>query len=367
MPTEGDDRKRQEELLPPYWHEKKPSYWRRAFNHDYSGRFIYTITVVKMSGVPDFGKITTSYGEKPENAWCRLSELGMIIKKALNEMQVRHPAVRTMQSVIMPDHLHIMLYFTVKGDLSLGEWVGSFKNLVNTLYWEKVLKGEGKEKVSVFISKFHDRLIRDRRHLAIENKYILENPRRLYMKINCLDYFRVCGRIRVGEREYTLYGNPLIITKANIFAVKVSRKDSEEKQAAHRRRWLYEAARDMVLASPFINPKEFEIYREAAKMGADIVLIRDKGFNSRFKPDGRYFDHCAAGHLLILGETEMHFDKTQNFRAKCLEMNATSALLAAGDFKIIELKSASGSSPTAQGILRKRPDTGSSPTPEGIR
>ena len=93
------------------------------------------------------------------------------------------------------------------------------------------------------------------------------------MKINCLDYFRVCGRIRVGEREYTLYGNPLIITKANIFAVKVSRKDSEEKQVADRRRWLYEAARDMVLASPFINPKEFEIYREAAKMGADIILI----------------------------------------------------------------------------------------------
>ena len=319
-----------------------------------------------MSGVPDFGRITTSHEVKPENAWCRLSELGMIIKRAIKEMPVRHPTVRVMQSMIMPDHLHIMLYFTEKGALDLGKWVGSFKNRVNTLYWENVLKTEGKEKVSVFISKFHDRLIRDRRHLAIENKYILENPRRLFMKINCRDYFRVCGRIRVGERGYTLYGNPLIITKANISSVKVSRKDSEEKQAADRRRWLYEAARDMVLASPFINPKEFEIYREAAKMGADIILIRDNGFNSRFKPDGRYFDHCAAGHLLILGETEMHFDKTQNFRAKCIEMNAAAAALAAGDFEIIELNGSSANSPTAQGLLRKRSDTGNSPTPEGL-
>lgn len=96
--------------------------------------------------------------------------------------------------------------------------------------------------------------------------------------------------------------------------------------------------RETVLASPFINPKGFEIYSEAAKMGADIILIRDNGFNSRFKPDGRYFDHCAAGHLLIVGETEVHFDKKQDFRAKCLEMNATAAALAAGDFEIIELK-----------------------------
>ncbi len=338
MPTDGDDGRRHEELLPPYWHEKKPSYWRRAFNHDYSGRFIYFITLVKKPGLPDFGRIITSYGEKPENAWSRLSELGMIIKKALKEMPMRQPTVRVMQSVIMPDHLHLMLYFTEKGALSLGEWIGIFKTLVGKLYWENVLRKEGKEKISVFISNFHDRIIRDRRHLAVENKYMVENPRRLFMKMHCHDYFRVCGRIRVGEKEYAIFGNPLIIMKPNISAVKVSRKDDDKKREADRRRWFYEAARETVLASPFINPKEFEIYSEAAKMGADIILIRDNGFNSRFKPDGRYFDHCAAGHLLIVGETEVHFDKKHDFRAKCIEMNGAASALAAGDFEIIELK-----------------------------
>lgn len=339
MPTEGNDKRELEDaVLPPFWHAKKPSYWRRAFNHDYSGRYIYFVTVVKMPEVPDFGKITTSYEEAPENAWCKLSELGLIIKSALKEMRVRQPTVRIMQSMIMPDHLHLMLYFTEKGALSLGEWIGIFKTLVGKLYWENVLRNEGKEKISVFISNFHDRIIRDRRHLAVENKYMVENPRRLYMKIHCRDYFRICGRIRVGEKEYALFGNPLIIMRPNISAVKVSRKDSDQKREADRRRWFYEAARETVLASPFINPKEFEIYSEAAKTGADIILIRDNGFNSRYKPDGRYFDHCAAGHLLILGELEVHFDKKPDFRAKCLEMNATAAALAAGDFEIIELK-----------------------------
>lgn len=341
MPNYGDDARRHDDaLLPPFWQAKKPSYWRRSFNHDYSGRYIYFITVVRRSGLPDFGRITTSFEEKPENAWCKLSDFGLIIKDALKEMPVRQPKVRIMQSMIMPDHLHLMLYFTEKGALSLGEWVGSFKTLVNRLYWEKILRSDGKEKIQVFISNFHDRIIRDRRHLAVESKYMLENPRRLFMKINCRDYFRVCGRIRVGERDYALFGNPLIIMKPNILAVKVSRKDSEQTKVENRRRWLYEAARDTVLASPFINPKEYEIYSEAAKMGADIILIRDNGFNNRFKPDGRYFDHCAAGHLLIVGEMEVHFDKTPDFRAKCLQMNATASALAAGDFEIIELRAA---------------------------
>ena len=35
-------------------------------------------------------------------------------------------------------------------------------------------------------------------------------------------------------------------------------------------------------------------------MDSSVIKLRDKGFAERFKPQGKDFDLCAEGHLLLL-------------------------------------------------------------------
>jgi hypothetical protein len=60
-----------------------------------------------------------------------------------------------------------------------------------------------------------------------------------------------------------------------------------------------------------------------------IVLKRD-GFGPLYKPNGRYFDLCAEGRVLILSPYAFTGRKEALTRAQCLEMNAMAVTIAGG-------------------------------------
>lgn len=60
---------------------------------------------------------------------------------------------------------------------------------------------------------------------------------------------------------------------------------------------------DHVMISPFIHPLEREIMKDALDAGGFIIKITERGFAERWKPEGKWFDLCAAGRYLVIAES----------------------------------------------------------------
>jgi len=55
-----------------------------------------------------------------------------------------------------------------------------------------------------------------------------------------------------------------------------------------------------VLVNPCISQGEREIARRAFAAGAKMIVLRNRGFSSLYKPEGTFFDRCTEGRLLML-------------------------------------------------------------------
>ena len=336
---------RPDAAMPPYWKRKKPSYWRRAPWHDYRARGIYMVTMVKQDAMPDFVRICADGStealkcmhpdQQRERIGCTPTELGECLADAIADIRRALPHVRLMEHIIMPDHVHLMLFFTRAGAMHLGDWVQRLKSTA-TRFWRR-RQGLGPDEPTrpVFISNYHDRIIMDREQLERTGEYIADNPRRLWLKRNCRDFFAPCGEIEVAGKQLALYGNIRLLSYPFKHAVKVSRRYSEQQKAYNRARWLEASDNGEVLVSPCVHPDERAICLEGIARGGGMILIYENGFGPKYKPQEPWFDICAAGRLLIVGEKTCRTEKHPDFRSKALEMNATAAALAAGSWRLL--------------------------------
>ena len=162
----------------------------------------------------------------------------------------------------------------------------------------------------------------------------MDNPRRYCLKKAHPDLFRTVADLQhpslpPGPR-WDGYGNRFLLDRPEKLAIRVSRKASACELEALREEVLAEAAQGTVIVSPFISPGEREIATAilAAPTG-DVILMKPGGFPPLFKPNGRYFDLCVQGRLLILSHpaATVHGD-TPLTRETCLALNAACAHIA---------------------------------------
>ena len=90
----------------------------------------------------------------------------------------RFPGVVLDEFVIMPDHIHGILWF--KGDTksrpTLGKVVGAFKSLV-TVAWRNYHNNKGIQCTShLWQRDYHEHVIRNEEDLLLIREYILNNP-----------------------------------------------------------------------------------------------------------------------------------------------------------------------------------------------
>ena len=120
----------------------------RLSHFDYRSEGMYLVTLVTVQREPLFGAV--------EPAGVKLSEAGVIAAENLRLLPIRRPAVRVVESVIMPDHIHLILSFTEPVPAGLGGVVGCLKggitrdvNLIRRTdgaavwqqnYWERVVR-----------------------------------------------------------------------------------------------------------------------------------------------------------------------------------------------------------------------------------
>lgn len=284
----------------------------RCYTHDYHSRCIYHITITKTGGIPDFAFLTGGV----ENAKSVPTPTGRIIVNALFDLPKREPALRLLQYVIMPDHVHFLIFVTARTEMALGNYIGIMKAQVNQEYALHV-----GEKNSVFNPDFYDRILFPGASLDVIYRYIQQNPYRQVVRLEHPGFFTRVSRIEIAGIGCQAYGNLQLLDNPFKSQVIVHRADTPEEFLSRKEYWIYTAANGGVLVSPFISKREKEVRDEAEAQGGKFILLKEKPFKDKEKPSEREFRLCALGKMLIISpDIALDFS-----RQTCLQLNSLAA------------------------------------------
>lgn len=347
--------------------EKKPSMLRRCVGHDYTGRQIYLITMVTEGRQPLFGQVVGK-SDAPkcsdEEPHIVLSELGKRVTNEWWAASVHHPEIEVIALQMMPDHLHGILFVKKKIGKPLGIALRGFKQSCNKHYRELVLsndvallmqhtgseaatrvalttqhtessprkdrRGEGRRHGMLFARGYNDKLLLRAGQLDTWRRYLADNPRRLLMKREHPDFFRVQRNVEAAGIIFSAIGNRLLLDYPIRLQVQCSRSLTEREIKTKVAEYLTAARKGVVLVSPAISPGEKAIMRAAFDEGLPLIYLQENGFTDLAKPGGKRMDACAKGQLLILAPWEHHNEKIAIRRGQCLELNEIARRLCEG-------------------------------------
>jgi REP element-mobilizing transposase RayT len=326
----------------PFAGEKKPSMLRRCVGHDYTGRQIYMITMVTEGRRPLYGDVVgnSEASKGSSNApSIILSELGQRVADEWWAASEHHPEIEVIALQMMPDHLHGILFVKEKMDKPLGIALRGFKQSCNRHYRELVLggpsvalttqqtgqrqdrRGEDRTHGLLFARGYNDRLLLRSGQLEAWLRYLDDNPRRLLMKREYPDLFRVQRNVEVAGITFSAIGNRFLLNRPFKLQVQCSRSLDEQEIETKVAQCLAAARQGAVLVSPSISPGEKAVMKAAFNEGFPLIYLQENGFTDLAKPGGTRMEACARGQLLILAPWEHHNEKISIKRAQCLTLN----------------------------------------------
>ena len=368
-----------------YAGEKIPSMTRRRLGHDYEARRMYLITISVEGRRPLLGHLVgdpqVPYGTEGAPRIV-LSPLGHAVEEAWMSISTYHPEVQVVALQLMPDHLHGILFVRERMPQHLGHIVKGFKAATNKAYRALVLAVGGTatgpsvvssavpSAVSSAVSSAatvsqqagaeqqaqrslrpdgkRDRSLDDRKHGLLwsigytdgilDNEgqlqrwiaYLRDNPRRLLMKRQRPDLFRVQRNLQVGGEVFSAIGNRCLLERPVRLQVMCSRRLTDAEIEEKKAYFLEQARQGAVLVSPSISKGEKAVMRAAFEAGYPLILLQENGFTDLAKPGGRRFDACAEGRMLILAPWEHHNERRLIRRDQCLTLNDMAAMICRG-------------------------------------
>lgn len=287
---------------------------KRMFVHDYTRIGFYMITILTAGRRRLFGECT-------DNA-VQLSDAGEIVQRRWHEIPAHQPAIETNTLVVMPDHMHGIVYVKDPLPKPVGQTIRGFKSGATS----ELRKHFMAPALEVWEEGYHDRVIMNSVTLCAERHYIHDNPRRYCVRKANPEMF-----VRVNRLEHSClprgmdwagFGNLFLLDKPDLMPVQVSRSVSAPELVARKVEVLEQAWRGIVMVSPFISPGEKEIAHAVMEQQyGSLILIRAEGFPPLYKPSGAYFDLCAQGRLLVLSPFAHTGRKQDLTRERCLQMN----------------------------------------------
>ncbi|MBO4813876.1 MAG: transposase [Muribaculaceae bacterium] len=337
--------------------EKKPSMLRRCVGHDYTARQIYMITMVTEGRRPLFGKVvgkSSAHQGSPEEPHIELSDLGKRVSDEWWLASQHHPEIEVISLQMMPDHLHGILFVKEKMEKPLGMALRGFKQSCNRHYRELVLgqphlssscpstvqsvalatqqtqqaghpqkdrHGEDRTHGLLFARGYNDKLLLRAGQLETWRQYLADNPRRLLMKREHPDLFRVQRNVIAAGLTFTAIGNQFLLNRPFRLQVQCSRKLTEQEIQIKIAEYLKAAQQGAVLVSPAISPGEKAIMRAAFDMGMPLIYLQENGFSDLAKPSGACMLACSRGQLLLLAPWGHHNEQINISRGQCLSLN----------------------------------------------
>ena len=109
-----------------------------------------------------------------ERAKVTLSEFGGIANNVLHELAGRY-GFELDAYVIMPNHIHVILFKTGNSNHSVGQFVGAFKSAVSTR-WYRVCDQRGITAGKLWQRNYYDHILRNEADYLEKRKYIEDNP-----------------------------------------------------------------------------------------------------------------------------------------------------------------------------------------------
>lgn len=295
----------------------------RAPWHDYHSPSVYMVTFGTIEGIGRLSAINGKICDSGIDVILNKSRIGLLIEQNIKTLPEEYPHLEIWRWCIMPDHIHILLCIKETTAIHLGTIIGKLKAKCSRAYWEEFSKSEiSLNRIGIFHEGFNDRIIFGDRKVETFKNYIDKNPFRHFVRRNAPRFFNSCRKIIFNTKEYSIYGNFLLLQHPEKSAVRYSSKYSESEFAKLKSGWNEIARGRGVLVSPFIHPEEKRIRDKALEKGVSIIRIVNNGFPERYKPQGKEFDLCAEGRLLLIAPA-FHNTRAETIkRAECMEMNA---------------------------------------------
>ncbi len=344
----------------------------RSFTHDYHSPHIYLITVTVVERQPVLSTISGTV-EQPR---VELSEVGKAVKREIFAIEKRHPQVKVLFNIIMPDHVHLILHVLERlpEKLPLGNIVAAWKQACGKAFSALLAAGEKgdlkaagcgtesdlkaaqldgqqyesnsllpsearfssqtqaeKEQLTytpLFSKGFNDSILYHRHQLRNMMAYVKDNPRRLLVKRQHKELFAIRRGISVAGMTFDAVGNIALLQKAKV-AVHCRRKWTESEQKAYVEKCVDAAENGVVLVGAFISKTEKEIELTATERRLPIIRLVENGFEDLYKPVGQDFDSCAEGRLLLLAPWPYHGGYRKITREQCNQLNEMAEVMVA--------------------------------------
>ncbi len=350
--------------------EKKPSMHRRCEGHDYTDRRMYMITMTTEDRKPLFGTVvgrSEAPEDSPDAPHIELTELGERVKEEWWACPLYHPEIEVIALQMMPDHLHGVLFVKEKMATHLGMALRGFKQSCNKHYRQlfgvpaappagaaqpattqaaaQAAAGQSpavgqaalptqhtqpapprrsnayRQHGLLFSPGYNDQILLHSGQLDNWLHYLKDNPRRLLMKREHPDLFRVQRGLQVAGTTVSAIGNRYLLQRPVRLQVQCSRRLDAQQKAARVAYFLQAASQGAVLVSPCISDGEKRVMRAAFERGYPLIVLKENGFTNLAKPSGKSMDACASGQLLIVAPWEHHNEQIPINREQCLQLN----------------------------------------------
>lgn len=304
---------------------------QRKASHDYRGKGIYLITLCTEQRKAVLGVLRDS-DERHEVPWVEPSELGRNVILAWRDTQHYYPKVKVIAYQLMPDHFHGILHITEDIQQHLGQIVNGFKIGCNRAVRRLLAKAEAvplptattatsqQLSLPLWEKNYHDRILRGRGQLQHMINYVHDNPRRLWIKRQCPDYFTTYSELMIAGTAATTIGNQFLLNFPLKVQVQCSRKLTEEQIEDKWKEILDLAEQGYVIVTPGISQGEKTIMNRAIDASFPIIIPTRKSYSSKEKPPGRLFDACAQGKLLLVSP-QLKDNENNLTQAQCRELN----------------------------------------------
>ena len=323
--------------------EKKPSMQRRCVDHDYTARRMYMITMVTEERKLLFGQVVgRSEAVEPsaEAPRIELSPLGEAVAQIWQTIGCYHPEVKVVALQMMPDHLHAILFVKTQMEKPLGKVLLGVKQACNRAFREVMPEGvvavaqqhAQRERGNglLFAKGFNDQILLRDGQLERWHNYLMENPRRLLMKRENPDLFRVQRGLEYAGQSFSAIGNRFLLERPVKLQVQCSRSIGDDELKAKINDCLRAGRQGAVLVSPAISKGEKAIMRAAFEERLPLIYLQENGFTDLAKPGGKRMEACARGQLLILAPWEHHNEKMVIKRGQCMELNEMAKVICEG-------------------------------------
>lgn len=313
-------------------------YTRRSRHHDYFAPAIYHVIIKKHPSAPVFGILSGDprfAPDLPGSASIAKTALGKIVQKKVYDFRYAHPDIQSLQFIVMPDHVHMLFRVTQRLPKHIGFYISRMKAAVKKKWTDLKSSGNPEQNAvdeEIFEENYTDRIIYASRSLDAVYKYIRDNPHRLAIRKLHPEFFCRIRKLKIGGEDFHAYGNALLLRNPFKRQVVVHRKDTTEEFQRQKDECIEEIVKGGLLVSPFISPREKEIFEVAIKNNGRFIYVQQNPFGERYKPSGREFDLCCEGRLLIIVPVKGFENITM--REIFLKMNKISEEICVGNFRV---------------------------------